>query len=102
MDFPVNRPVQLSAAAGTLATVTVNVVPNPAFFYGAGVAPQQNLTLNNSATFAGASSGNAVWTAPVAALPLIVGRTVQMSVTLSNGLVVSAVPPGVGVTVSWS
>lgn len=102
MDSPVNSTVQLSAAAGTLATVKVNVVPKPGFFYGAGVDPQQFLTLNDSATFAGASSGNAVWTAPVAALPLIVGSTVQMSVTISNGLVVSAVPPGVGVTVSWS
>ncbi|SRR6266576_6304298 len=99
MIFPVNKPILLSKVAVTLATLTVSAVPRPGLSYGPGV-PQQ-LTLNDSATFAGAGSGNIVWTAPVTALGGVVDRTITMSVTMINGLVVSAVPPGVAIKLDY-
>lgn len=98
MDFPVNKPLLLKATSAVLATLTITTVPQPGLFYGTGVA--QLLTLNDSATFAGANTGNIIWTAPVTALTN--REVVTMSVTTTNGLVVSAVPPGVGCVVSYT
>lgn len=97
MNFPVNKPLLLKATAAVIVGLTITAVPRSSYYYGVGVA--QLLTLNDSATFAGATTGNIVWTAPVTALT--VGTVVSIPVTTSNGLVVSAVPPGVAFMLNY-
>jgi len=98
MSFQVNKPVVLAQAGVALRTVTINAAPS-----GPGAALVTNtaapLTLNDAASIATAATGNLIWSAPLSALTGMVGQTVQLQTPTSNGLTISAVPPGVGITV---
>jgi hypothetical protein len=97
MNFPVNKPTVLSTAAVALRTATINIVPTGPGYDIAN--PAALLTLSDAATIAGANSGNLLWSAPLSAL--FAGEVAQLQTTTSNGLVVSAVPPGVGLSVDY-
>ena len=101
MTLPVNKPGVLAVGTPTCVSVTLNTVPPQGLFYGTGVGPL-SLTLNDSATFAGATAGNQIWTMPLSAMTRrMEGFAIPISNTSSNGLVVSAVPPGVSCTVTF-
>jgi hypothetical protein len=98
MIFQVNMPTVLATTGKIAARLTVNVVPRPpsTSLFPAG----QLLTLNDAASLAAANSGNTFWSAPLEALSA--GMTIALSKTTSSGLVVSAVPPGVGISIDFS
>jgi hypothetical protein len=99
MQFPLNKPMVLSTAGIAVRTVTVTVVPTGPGYVLAN--PAAVLSLNDASTIAGATIGNQLWSATLSALAALVGATIPLPTTTSNGLVVSAVPPGVGVIVDY-
>jgi len=95
MSYPVNRPMPLAAAPVT-ARLTLSIVPSGP---GAGLAdPGAELIVNDAPSLAAANGDNAIWSAPLAAL--VAGTAVDLGTT-SNGLVVSAIPPGVALLVDF-
>jgi hypothetical protein len=98
-QFHVNRPMATGAAAGvTVRGLTILKVPLTVA-QGGLADPTALVTVNDAASLATANAGNVVWSAPLSALSA--GMLVPLSATLSNGLVVSALPGGAGLGLDY-
>jgi hypothetical protein len=99
MQFPTNRPIVLSTSATTFNDVTVTAAVDP--FTTAGPITG-DLVINDAASLADANDGNVLFSMPFEALFYDgLHRTIAGSGNTTNGLVVSAVPPGVSCTVRF-
>jgi hypothetical protein len=100
MICEVDEPTIVSNTRSTVKSVTINVVPSDSVF--GVVALGQQLTLNDGPVLPclTLASGNQIWSASLEAFEE--GMVIPINKTTANGLVVSAVPPGVEVSVEFS
>lgn len=92
-----NTPRALTGTATVAGTITVNTNAQLGPGYVLPSGGHANLVVNDAASLAAASSGNAIATIP--ASQLAVGAVIQFGTTTS-GLVISAIPSGVGITIA--
>jgi hypothetical protein len=95
-QYVANSPRTLYAAATVAATITVtaNLQLDPGYAVPSGGF--SNLVVNDCATVAAATTGNAILTVPASRLP--VGAVILTGAT-SAGFTVSQVPSGVAISV---
>lgn len=101
--FPVNKPAVIATAATDAGTVLVTSLPSAEAWSGqqgaysySGQSPPPNLTICDAASFADANIGNVILDVPFTRLAA--GQTLAVPAT-SNGLTISAVPPGCAVSI---
>jgi hypothetical protein len=102
MSYSVNRRMALSTT-GVAAKFTITAVPSgpsASMRPVPGDGTDANLTLNDATTLAAANLGNQIWSCPLSGLAAIAGQRIDLGTT-TNGLVASAVPPGVGCVVEF-
>jgi hypothetical protein len=97
--FQVNRPMPLGAAAGVVVRDLAILTVPKTVSQGGLADPAAQIVVNDAASLAAAASANIIWSAPLSALNA--GTVVPLNATLSNGLVVSQIPPGAAVGMDY-